>query len=117
MQGMKRNQKPFWYAPFLRKEKVNGQKVPFYGDAVKLMGNISPGKGGAHIEQFGRDIDYDRVILLYGRDCPVTEDSILFIDVEPERNSDGDYIYDYVVKRVAPSLNTTLIAVSRVKVS
>ena len=117
MTGLKRNQKAFWYAPFLRKEKVGAERVPIYGDAVQLMGNISPGTGTTHAEQFGSDIDYDRVILLYGRKCPIDENSVLFIDVEPERNDDGDYNYDYIVKRVAPSLNTVLIAVSRVNVS
>ena len=119
MRCLKRNKRLFYYAPFLRRdtpEKGYGNK-PVYGDAVAMRGNISPASGSIHAEQFGGSVDYDKVIVLDDPACQIDENAILFIDVEPTRNNNGDYIYDYVVKKVARSLNSVSIAVSRVVVS
>lgn len=117
MRCLRRNKTPFWYALFREKERVKGGHRPIYEDAVRMTGNISPAKGAAYAEPFGSDLQYDRVIVLDDPKCPIDENTILFIDVEPSRNTDGDYIYDYVVKKVARSLNSVSIAVSRVSVS
>lgn len=119
MRCLKRNQKPFHYALFLRKEKReqgHGYKL-IYGEPVAVKGNISPANGTTSVEQFGSDVDYDRVIVLDDPDCPIDEKSLLFIDVVPSRNNDGDYVYDYVVKKLARSLNSVAVAISKVKVS
>lgn len=117
MKCLKRNKRPFYFASYLRKEKYGHTYRPIYGDAVKLMGNISASKGTAETEQFGINLDYDKVIVLDDPECPIEETSILFIDIEPTRNDEGDYIYDYVVKKVALSLNSVSIAIKRVDVS
>lgn len=49
--------------------------------------------------------------------CPIDETSILFVDVTPTKNANNDYVYDYIVKKVARSLNSVSIAISKVKVS
>ncbi|MBQ3265207.1 MAG: hypothetical protein IJH07_05465 [Ruminococcus sp.] len=119
MRCMKRNQKLFYYAPYLRREtpdKGYGYSA-VYGDAVAMRGNISPATGSANAEQFGNNIEYDRVIVLDDPDCPIDENAILFIDVEPTKNDDGNYVNDYIVKKVARSLNSVSIAISRVVVS
>ena len=119
MRCLKRNKKVFYYAPFLRREtpgKGFGAKL-IYGDAVAMFNNISPATGYTNAEQFGNSIDYDRVVVIDDPDCPIKENDILFIDVEPTKNDDSDYIYDYIVKKVARSLNSVSIAVSRVVVS
>lgn len=117
MRCLKRNKRPFYFAPYLRKVKDGHTYRPIYGDAVRLMGNISPANGVTSVEQFGNNVDYDKVIVLSDPNCPITENAILFIDIEPERNDDGDYIYDYVVRKIARSLNSVSIAISKVKVS
>ena len=119
MKCLKRNQRVFYYAPFLRKEKLEkgyGYK-PVYGDPVEMRGNISAGTGETSAEQFGNNIEYDKVIVLDDPHVPISESSILFIDLIPDKNDKGDYIYDYIVKKVAPSLNSVSIAISRVEVS
>ena len=119
MKCLKRNQRTFYFAPFLRKEKLDkgyGYK-PIYGDLVMLRGNISAGTGETSAEQFGNNIEYDKVIVLDDPHVAINESSILFIDVMPDKNDKGDYIYDYIVKKIAPSLNSVSIAISRVTVS
>lgn len=119
MRALKRNKVKFYYAPFVerqRSEKGYGFRV-IYGEAVAEMGNISPATGTTSVEQFGNNIDYDKVIVLDNPDTPIDESSILFLEIAPEKNTDGDYIYDYIVKKVARSLNSASIAISKVNVS
>lgn len=117
MKCLNRNKVPFYYALFLRKEQSGNGYKPVYGEAVASRANISRATGNASVEQFGTNIEYDRVIYLDDVNCPIDENTILFIDVEPERNDNGDYIYDYIVKKVSRSLNSVSIAISKVKVS
>lgn len=119
MKCLKRNERTFYYAPFVRmgnSERGFGQR-PIYGDAVALKANISPATGTTSAEQFGNNVEYDKVIVLDNPNCPVDENSLLFVDVEPTKNHNGDYVNDYIVKKVARSLNSVSIAISKVKVS
>lgn len=116
MKCLKRNQRVFYYAPFIREDPENDYR-PVYGEPVEMRGNISPGTGSTSVEQFGTNIEYDKVIVLDEPDCSIDESSILFLDLEPRTNAHGDYVYDYIVKKVAPSLNSVSIAISKVKVS
>lgn len=49
--------------------------------------------------------------------CPIEETTVLFIDKKPEYDAEGNPLFDYVVKRVAKSLNVIAYAVKRVDVS
>lgn len=117
MKCLKRNQKPFYYALYLRRERCGSGYMPVYGEAVAARGNISPATGSTSVEQFGSNLEYDKVIVVDDVNCPIDENSVLFVDTEPARNSDGDYLYDYKVKKVARSLNSVSIAISKVTVS
>ena len=92
------------------------------------------------IEQFGTSITYDRVIVTTKR-LPIDENSILWVDVLPDfenralktergkliDSENGEVLltegakipgnYDYIVKKVATSLNSMSIAISKVDVS
>ncbi len=58
---------------------------------------------------------------------PIDEYSVLWVDTTPELNEDGTLVvneegqvttpYDYIVKKVAKSLNGVSIAISKVSVS
>lgn len=117
MRCLERNKRTFYYALFSERVREGNGYIPVYSEPVALRGNISPATGSAHVEQFGNNVEYDKVIVLDNPDCPIDENSILFIEVEPELNSVGDYVYDYIVKKVARSLNSVSIAISKVKVS
>ena len=69
------------------------------------------------VEQFGNFISYDKVIVTDDLTCPIDENTVLFIDKSPEYDDDGNPLYDYIVKRVARSLNSISYAVSKVTVS
>ena len=143
---LKRNRRPFYYCLYESKVPIideygneTGEKIPVYGEAVQMTANISPATGQSNTEQFGNLESYDKVIVTSDMNCPIDENSVLFIDKEPEYGSavTVDYReattlygedeatpvtvetpkYDYVVRRVAKSLNSISIAVSKVNVS
>lgn len=123
MRTLNRNQSPFWYLLYDRKEPVTdeygnetGEEQVFYKDAVSMKANISAATGSAQVEQFGNFAGYDKVIVTDDVGCPIDENTVLFIDKEPEY-VDGKPLYDYLVRRVAKSLNSISYAVSKVEVS
>ena len=123
MKCLKRNKSAFWYS--LYKEEAmktdngyyTGEVGITYTDPVRAEANISVPSGNVFVDRFGNSIDYDKVIVTDDIDIPIAEDSILFIDRDPEKDTSGNWIYDYVVKRVAKSLNSVSIYVSKRSVS
>lgn len=124
MRCMVKNMVSFWYCPYLRNEpivdaqgrKTGGQRS-VYGAAVQFKGNISAATGETQVEVFGHLDDYDKVIVLGNADCPINENSVLFVDKKPEYDQNGDPLFDYTVKRVARSLNSVSYAIRKVEVS
>lgn len=86
---------------------LTGEYTSGYGDVLEGMANISPATGIVSPSYFGADRNYDRVIAT-DRDYGLDERSRLWID---DLNASR---YDYVVRRVAKSINGILIAVSKV---
>lgn len=124
MKTMKRNQVPFWYLLYDKKEGLTdewgnetGEFAVIYKPAVQMKANVSAATGYAQVEQFGNFAGYDKVIVTDDLSCPIDENSVLFVDKEPEYAKDGAPLYDYIVKRVAKSLNSVSYAVSKVSVS
>lgn len=124
MKTMERNKTLFWYLLYDKKVPVmdddgneTGDYRVIYKEAVQRKENISAATGSAQVEQFGNFISYDKVIVTDDLSCPIDENSVLFIDKEPEYDTDGNPLYDYIVKRVAKSLNSISYAVSKVNVS
>lgn len=124
MKTLKRNQTPFWYLLYDHKEIIkdewgneSGEPKVVYQAAVSAKANISAATGSAQVEQFGNYAGYDKVIVTDDLSCPIDENTVLFIDKEPEYSEDGTPLYDYIVKRVARSLNSVSYAVSKVSVS
>lgn len=125
MKLLKRNKKTFYYATYLGLTEIvdesgrrTGEKVITYSNPVKCEGSISPSSGMSETMQFGENVDYDRTVILEGTRAGITEVSVLWIDTMPVLKEDGstDTPYDYIVKKVAPNINFTSIAVSKVKV-
>jgi len=146
MKTLKRNQRSFYYCLYSDKIPVideygneSSENIVVYEDPVQMYANISPATGLSNTEQFGNLENYDKVIVTDDVNCPIDENSVLFIDKEPEftegitidyRESDtvlGEDTatpitvsipaYDYIVLRVAKSLNSVSIAVKKVRVS
>lgn len=123
MKILERNKTAFWYALYGGKQDMtdeNGFYIgerPVYEEARRMRASVSAAAGTAQMEQFGTLSDYDRVIITDETDCKIDENTVLFIDKEPEYAEDGTPLYDYVVKRVARSQNFISYAVSKVSVS
>ena len=123
MRCLKRNMRPFWYCLYSSASEAvdeygnsTGQMDKLYAEAVMMTANISAATGQAQTEQFGNLDSYDKVIVTDDLDCPIDEHTVLFIDKEPEYDGNDSPLYDYIVKRVAKSLNSISIAVRKVDV-
>ena len=124
MRTLRRNQSPFWYLLYDGKTPVEdeygnetGEESVTYKPAVAMNANISAATGSAQVEQFGNFAGYDKVIVTDDLRCPIDENTVLFLDKEPQYDEDGKPLYDYLVRRVARSLNSISYAVSKVTVS
>lgn len=123
MKTMERNKTEFWYMTYASSDPVldeYGNEIGTavtYNPPVMLRANISTATGISQVEQFGSLAGYDKVIVIDEVDCPIGENSVLFIDKAVEFTDDGKPLYDYTVKRVARSLNSVSYAVTKVSVS
>jgi hypothetical protein len=123
MRLLARNRRKVWYClyqgrkPLLDQDGYDtGETAITYSSPVALMANVTAASGDATQEQFGIGIRYDKVLQVAGTDCPIDEHALLFVDVEPPEEFDpANVTADYAVTRVSKSLNSTSIAVSRVR--
>lgn len=132
MRCLKRNRVPFWYALYSEKTPIvddegfqTGEYQIKYTNPIKAYANISPSIGETETRQFGIPEEYDKVMVM---DLPsvIDEYSILWIDSEPEITADGKLVEeegeiktpnDYIVKKVAKSLNSVSYAIKKVTVN
>lgn len=127
MRTLLRNLRTLYYCQYDHREdiidedgNITGDYRIIYQDPVPLKANISTARGTVQDEVFGQDISYDRVVICDDPDCPINEDSVLFVDKLPEMDdtvSPPRPIYDYVVRRAARSLNSVAYAIERVDVT
>ena len=122
MRTLARNKTSFYYALYLGKEEnvdadgnLTGTYTVMYSNPVDCKGNISASSGYVQVEQFGNDLQYDKVIVLDDVNIPIDENSVLWVDKEVEHDKYGNPVFDYVVKKVARSLNSVSFAISKVK--
>ena len=120
MRTLNRNKQTIYYALYKGEEEVvdsygdpTGEIIPSYDEPVMLRCNVSASRGTADSELFGINLDYSKTLCVEGTDCPIDEESILWIG----RTPDKDTKHNYVVRAVAKSLNNTVYAVKEVKVS
>lgn len=123
MRCLARNKRAFYYALYLGQTEiideygnVTGEYSVQYSDPIKMFGNVSAAQGEMQTRQFGESETYDKVIVLDDPKCPIDEYSILWVDTRPEVVDGVTTPHDYVVKRVAKSLNGVSIAISKVMV-
>ena len=139
MKCLNRNKQIFYYCLFAGKTPIvdeygneTGESIITYGDPVEMKANVSQATGQSNTEQFGNLENYDKVIVTEDVNCPIDENSVLFVDKEPEFTNVLTHtvtaittndttvsvpVYDYTVRRVARSLNSVSIAIRKVDVS
>lgn len=132
MRCLLRNMRTFHYALYKGKNEMEdeygnttGEYEVVYSAPVKCQANISAAQGEVQSRQFGESESYDKVIVLDDRDIPIDEYSVLWVDTTPliengelALDEQGEVItpHDYIVKKVARSLNNVSIAISKVRV-
>ena len=144
MRCLRRNKRGISYALFAGKFPLTdqegyltGENVLTYKAAVTLEANFTPASGSSTIEQFGNVQDYDRVIITDDMDCPIDENSIIWVnkipavadtfspvvpadDLLPDESlypAETTYEYDnynYVVRHIARGLHSIAYAISKV---
>ena len=124
MLGMDINKSEFYYCLFQGTEDIvdiggykTGEKRVVYSNPVPMLAYVSAAKGRADADKFGIDLKYDKMILTCEMDCPIDEQTVLFVDREPAFDNDGCPLFDYVVSRVAKSINVITYAIRKVDVT
>lgn len=121
MKCLERNKVPLHYCLFKSVDALYDDdgniegNVTTYHAPVRIKANVSAAQGEAQMEQFGNSVEYDKVILTDILDLPVDENTVFFIDTPPKFDDDGNPEFDYVVRKIAKSLNTLAIAISKVR--
>lgn len=125
MKCLERNKSKFFYALYDSEEAMvdeygnaTGEHNVKHGDPIECHANVSAAKGETSARQFGENEAYDKVIVLDDMNTSIDEHTILWVDTLPTLDEDGatSTPHDYVVKKVARSLNSVSIAISKVKV-
>lgn len=117
MRGLNKNKRLIHYALYLGDNAIRdefgnetGEYLPVYGDVTPLWCNVSSASGEDAVQAFGSFTNYTRVLCVVDIDCPLSERSIVWFGVSPDKQ------YNYVVTRKADSKNGLLYAVQEVKV-
>lgn len=138
MRSLKKNQQPLHYATYSEEVKVykrdengnieyveiDGSLIPIeigtvagYNEPVLFYANISAGRGEAQADVFGSNVDYTRTISTTDMTCPIDELSLIWIENEPQFNTDGMVNPDSADYKVAAypakSLNNIVIAIKK----
>lgn len=122
MRCLNRNKVTFHYATYSERVPViiedeygnqidTGEYRVAYNTPQQAVGNISPARGVVATKMFGDSEEYDRVLVVDNPDTPIDEYSVLWVDT-----IDTEQPYDYIVRRVARSLNSAIIALAKVNV-
>ena len=119
MRCLIRNKSRFYYANSLglteikdEQGRLTGEYETAYSEPIEMLANISASKGETESLQFGDSLAYDKVLVIDNPDIAIDEYSVLWVD-----RLDISKPYDYIVKKVAKSLNSVSIAISRVDVN
>ena len=115
---LNRNKQSVWYSLYQGVTDVvdsngykTGEKTKTFAEPVEIKVNVSASRGSAITEGFGVNGDYDRTIVTHDLSCPIEETTRIWVDALPPAP------HDYKVVRVAKSINSITIAISKVKVS
>ena len=126
MRTLQRNRRPFYYATYVGKVLLvdsdgykTGETVDSYSDPVLCRGNIGIANGETTAQQFGGNESYDKIIVTENLELPIDEYSLLWVDTMPTLKQDGstDTPHDYIVRKVAKSLNSVSYGIKKVDVN
>ena len=125
MRCLERNKAKVYYALLNSKNEIRDEYGNFtgeyrleYGKPIALKANVSAAMGETYTRQFGEQEAYDKIVVTDDPLCPVDEYAIMWVDKLPvlKKDKTTDTPHDYVVKKVARSLNVSSYAIAKVKV-
>ncbi len=125
MKCLTRNKVKFYYSLYESESPIideygneTGEHDVIYGNPIEYLANISAAKGESSIAQFGENVSYDKTIVIDDVTLPIDEHTILWIDTLPTLDEDGatSTPHDYEVKKIAKSLNSVSLAISKVDI-
>lgn len=126
MRTMTRNRTVFYEASLLSVSMGTDsdgnytEDVMTYSAPTERVGVITPANGQAATNAFGASVLYDKVITLNANENYLAVGSVLWVDTMPtfdEETGKTDTPYDYIVVKVAESLNFINVAIRKVDVS
>lgn len=124
MKLLKRNLSTIHYCLYDKSEPTldedgneTGEDKITYSEPVEFECSVSAATGYSATEMFGNLENYDKTLITDDMQCPIDEHSVLFVDKEPEFDTDGRPLYDYIVRRVAKSINNISFAIRKVDVT
>ena len=88
-----------------------GEKFKKYQTPVEYRINVSPPSGNAEREVFGIECNYHKTMTTADMDCPIDEETILWIGIPTSQP------HNYVVVRKAVSLHDIVYAIREVTLS
>ena len=97
-----------------------GEKEKVYSTPSPFLIYVSPSKGENSWNPYGIGDEYSNVMSTNDRTCPIQEDSVLWVGIDPEIDAEtgkATVEHNYIVTRKAPGLNSILYAIKRVDVS
>lgn len=115
MRGLSRDKRTIFYCTHNKTDYTDEGVLVEFNQPVEIEANVSSSKGISSTELFGNYQDYDKTIIIHNADCPIDENTALFVDKPPEFDVDGYPLFDYEVKRVAKSQNISAYAVKKVR--
>ena len=88
MKLMKRNLKPVHYCLYKGREPLldddgneTGEYQVGYESPVELQCSVSPATGYAQVNMFGNLESYDKVLITDDTNCPIDENTLLFVEM------------------------------------
>ena len=94
-----------------------GELVKNYSAPTPFRINVSPARGNADREGFGIDCVYSKTMSTADKNCPIEEDTLLWIGIEPSTSTVSYIPHNYYVVRKAESLNDIVYAIREVTLS
>lgn len=119
MFNLSRNTFPVYYKLYQGQTEIvdeygnkTGSFKPIHGELQTAYLSVSSNKGRAEEEMFGTLDEYDRTMTTADTNCPINEDSVLWLD-----GQDTTQPHNYIVTKRAPWKNSISFAVKKVDVS
>lgn len=123
MRSLARNKQKIYYSLYVDKEPIydeygnqTGEYRLIYGDIKPYEINVSAAQGTSDLEQFGIDLNYSKTMVTNDLNCPINEHTRLWIGKEAIVNN-TETPHNYVVLKVAQSINSITYAIKEVSVT